>query len=117
MINLRVHRTFTWVADPFTAQTPIGGPVGMHLEHADILEYWDPHFKEGHELDGKWLPVPIVEEAEPEHPRVQREREEMDRMTKQIASALMNRTPEQLAEEKAFLDRLGISDRKPYLRK
>jgi hypothetical protein len=107
MMDLRIHRTFAWVSAPFTNQTPIGGPVDMHLESTDVLEMW---------FYGQWVPVPVFEEPAPEHPRVQREREEMERMVQQTKIYFENRTPEQLEEEKKFLDRLGIKAHKPDLR-
>lgn len=111
MINLRIRRTFSWVSAPFTNQTPIGGPIDLHLESTDVLEQW---VEEAPGIvPGNWVPVPIVEEARPEHPSVARHREAAERMTKAFTDGIANMTPQQKRESDAFLARLGIQDHKP----
>lgn len=63
-MQLRIHRTWKWVpatVDPTRIQ--IGGKIHYILIPQDELQGL---------INGKWVPIPIVEEPRPEHPDAQK---------------------------------------------
>jgi hypothetical protein len=82
-LNLRIRRTWHWVAEPFTMHTPIGGRANLRLEHTCVFETWDPM---ANSPNGEWVPVEIIDDPKPEHPDEVCRREEHDRVVKEIAA-------------------------------
>jgi hypothetical protein len=80
---LRVYRDWAWVRVPGVELRLGGPPAPMQLEERDTLQM---------QVNGQWVPVPVVEAPKPEHPGAAAERkrraEESKRMQESVAQFL-----------------------------
>ncbi len=71
-MELRIHRSWSWVLDCSQSEVVYGGRNPMKLVAHDVLQY--------RIYNEDWRNVEIVEGAKPEHPEDKRNRERMERL-------------------------------------
>lgn len=72
-MELRIYRTYQWELAVPISQARLGGDNPMKITAIDELQFFESE-------SGKWIPVPVLSEPVPTHPReIQRQREEQER--------------------------------------
>jgi hypothetical protein len=80
-MNLRIHRTWAWELAIPASEVKMGGNNPMELVATDVVEYLDT-------LTNEWTPLPIVSEPVPEHPRLTRERANLENFRKAVQTQI-----------------------------
>lgn len=106
-MELRIFRRWKWELDCSPYDVRFGGKNPMKLVAYDELQY---RGSGAHKDD--WLPLPVVEDAKPEHPDAAKNREWEERAIKSIQKTFKNAKivtlDELLAEnEKSVMARIG----------
>lgn len=92
--SLRVARHWHWV--PVSGgEFRVGGKVPLELVHSDVLETL---------VDGRWVPVPVVDMGKPEHPDVIKERERMKLLQEAMDESALELAQRMLAKRKPLAE-------------